>query len=156
MLTDPPDDLDPWELTHRDRLLGVPDRLTDSGGLVGDTLVHLDLRADNLLVTPSGSLVLLDWPWACTGPAWVDTVLLAIDMAANGGLDPAALVAGSSVVQDVDPGDLTDFLAGMAGMWAVSMRRPAPPGLPTIRAFQRRFHDTTLTWVRQRAAAGWW
>ena len=156
VLTDPPADLDPWELAHRDRLLGVPDRLTARGGLLGDTLVHLDLRADNLLLTPSGDVVLLDWPWACTGPAWVDTVLLAVDMAANGGLDPVALVAGSDVVQAADPADLTDFLAGMAGMWAVSMRRPAPPGLPTIRAFQRRFHDTTLAWVQTRARLGLW
>lgn len=35
-------------------------------------------------------------------------------------------------------------------MWALSMRRPAPPGLPTLRAFQREFHDAALDWVRAR------
>ena len=34
------------------------------------------------------------------------------------------------------------------------MRRPAPPGLPTLRAFQRRFHDAALAWGSRRVAAG--
>jgi hypothetical protein len=83
-------------------------------------------------------------------------VLLALDMAVHGHLDPVELVADVPVVRGADPVDVTDFLAGMAGMWAVSMRRPPPPGLPTIRRFQRRFHDATLAWVQRRAAAGLW
>jgi hypothetical protein len=51
-----------------------------------------------------------------------------------------------------DPRDVTDLLAGLAGLWAVTVRSPAAPGLPTLRAFQRRFHDAVLEWVVRRAA----
>jgi hypothetical protein len=39
-------------------------------------------------------------------------------------------------------------------MWSAAMRRPDPPGLPTVRAFQRRFHDAALAWGRRRAGTG--
>jgi hypothetical protein len=148
---DPPADLSPAEREHLDWLAEVPDRLTARGGLVGDTLVHLDLRADNLLLTDDGGVVLLDWPWAARGPAWVDSVVLALDAAVHGGLDPETLVAGSPVVTAADPRDVTDLLGGLAGLWAVTMRRPPAPGLPTLRAFQRRFHDAALDWMVRRA-----
>ncbi|GAA4310345.1 hypothetical protein GCM10023162_15630 [Klenkia terrae] len=63
LVDEPPADLTGWEREHLDRLVGVPDRLLDRGGCVGDSLVHTDLRADNLLVTPDGGTVLLDWAW---------------------------------------------------------------------------------------------
>ncbi len=156
LVDEPPADLTGWERAHLDRLVCVPDRLLDRGGCVGDSLVHTDLRADNLLVTPDGSTVLLDWAWACVGPAWVDPVLLALDMAVHGGLDPQALVEDLPAVRAADPRDVTDVLAGLTGMWGVSMRRPAPPHMPTLRSFQRRFHDAALTWVQRRATVGRW
>jgi Ser/Thr protein kinase RdoA (MazF antagonist) len=154
LAAEPPADLDPWEAARLDWLAAVPDRLSSRGGLDGETLVHLDLRADNLLLTPGGGVVLLDWAWACQGPAWLDTVVLALDVAVHGGLDPGPLVADLPVVAAADPRDVTDLLAGLAGTWAATMRRPAPPSLPTLRPFQRRFHDAALDWVRRRVAAG--
>jgi len=150
LAADPPPDLDAWEAEHLAWLAEAPMRLAARGGLAGDTLVHLDLRADNLLITPAGDVVLLDWAWAVRGAAWIDPVVLALDMAAHGGLGPEALVAGVPAVAAADPRDVTDLLLGLTGMWAAGMRRPAPPGLPTLRAFQRRFHDTALAWALRR------
>ena len=147
---DPPPDLDPWEAGRLGWLADVPVRLAARGGLVGDTLVHLDLRADNLLVTPAGDVVLLDWAWAVRGPAWIDPVVLALDVAAHGDLDPQSLVSDLPTVAAADPRDVTDLLLGMAGMWAAGTRRPAPPGLPTLRAFERRFHEAALAWTARR------
>ncbi|MCZ2819677.1 phosphotransferase [Modestobacter sp. VKM Ac-2977] len=149
---DPPADLDPWEADRLDWLAEVPARLAGRGGLTGDTLVHLDLRADNLLLRPDGELVLLDWAWAARGPAWVDPVLLSLDMAVHGGLDPATLATGLPAVAAADPADVTDLLLVLTGMWALTMRAPAPPGIPTLRAFQRRFHGVALHWARSRLA----
>ena len=150
----PPADLGPWERGHLDRLAAVPGRLTASGGLSGETLVHLDVRADNLLVTADGTVSLVDWPWAARGAAWVDTVLFALDPAVHGGVDPELLVADSPVVAAADPADVTDLLLALTGTWAQEMRRPPLPGLPTVRDFQRRFHDAALAWARQRVDAG--
>ena len=154
LAAEPPADLDPWEAARLDWLATVPDRLARGGGLAGDTLLHLDLRADNLLFTPDGGVVLLDWAWASRGAAWADPVVLALDAAVHGGLDPEAIVADLPAVTAADPRDVTDLLAGLAGLWALTMRRPAPPGIPTLRAFQRRFHDATLDWVVRRVEAG--
>ncbi|RBY78535.1 hypothetical protein DQ239_08255 [Blastococcus sp. TF02-09] len=51
------------------------------------------------------------------------------------------------------PGQVTDLVLAMTGMWARSMRRPPPPGLPTLRSFQRAFHDAALAWGMRRVAA---
>ena len=150
LATQPPADLDPWERRHLDWLAAVPDRLTASGGLSGETLLHLDLRADNLLVTPDGAVFVIDWPWAACGAAWVDTVLFALDPAVHGGVDPERLVGDSPVVAGADPADVTDLLLALTGTFAQAMRRPPPPGLPTVRDFQRRFHDAALAWARRR------
>ncbi|MGY1681108.1 phosphotransferase family protein [Geodermatophilus sp. SYSU D01176] len=150
----PPADLDPWERRHLDWLAAAIGRLTASGGLSGETLVHLDVRADNLLVTAEGAVVVVDWPWAARGAAWVDTVLFALDPAVHGGVDPELLVADSPVVAAADPADVTDLLVALTGTWAQEMRRRPPPGLPTVRDFQRRFHDAALAWARRRVDGG--
>jgi len=51
----------------------------------GVTLAHCDVRADNLLVRPDGSVVVVDRPYGCIGPAWLDTVLLAMNVPVHGG-----------------------------------------------------------------------
>ncbi len=79
--------LDPWAARHLDRLAdleaGWP-RATE-----GATLLHSDLRADNLLLTPT-RVVAVDWPWACVGAAWVDLLLLLPSVTMQGGPDPEA------------------------------------------------------------------
>jgi hypothetical protein len=49
---------------------------------------------------------------------------------------------------------VTGLLAGIAGMWAEKIRQPAPPGIPTLRAFQRAQLDATLPWIRRRTEWG--
>jgi Ser/Thr protein kinase RdoA (MazF antagonist) len=51
----------------------------------GNTLTHRDIRADNILVRADGGIVFVDWPWGCVGPAWLDTVLLALNVIVHGG-----------------------------------------------------------------------
>jgi aminoglycoside phosphotransferase (APT) family kinase protein len=119
------------------------------GCLDGDTLVHSDLRADNVLLTPGGA-VFVDWPWACRGPAWLDTLLLLMEVQRLGGHDVDALLATSPVIASADPDDLTAVLAGAAGYFLDAARRPAPPGLPTVRAFQRVQGEALMAWLAPR------
>ena len=139
---DHPADLEPWVV---DRL---PDlRAAAARGLAalatGDSVAHLDIRADNLLVRPDGRVIIVDWPWACVGPAWLDTVLLALSVVVHGG-------NADRIVAHLDPGLVTDFLAGLAGYFRHISRLPSPPGLPTVRAFQRWQADALLPWLRPR------
>jgi hypothetical protein len=45
-------------------------------------------------------------------------------------------------------------VAGIAGMFTDRARRPDPPGLPTLRRFQRDQADVMLAWLRERLFSG--
>jgi aminoglycoside phosphotransferase (APT) family kinase protein len=141
----PPPDLDPWIAPHLDQLLRWVDGVVPS--LTGDSLLHLDVRADNLLVRPDGGVVIVDWPWGARGPAWLDTLLLLVNVNLFGGHDVDALVAEHV---HADPDEVTGFLVGITGYFLDAARRPGSPGLPTVRAFQAAQGQSTLAWVRRR------
>jgi hypothetical protein len=67
-----------------------------------------------------------------------------------GGHDVDALLATSPVTAPADPDDLTAVLAGAAGYFLDAARRPVPPGLPTIRAFQRVQGEALVAWLAPR------
>ena len=142
---EPPTDLDPWVAANLGALGAAADR--GCAALVGNTLNHCDVRADNMLLRPDGSMVFVDWPWACVGPAWLDIVMLAINVIVHGG-------DGDRVLADVDPAKATDLAAGLCGYLVDVARRPPPPGLPTVRAFQRAQGDALLPWLRERLPMG--
>lgn len=116
------------------------------GVTVGDRLVHWDARADNVIVR-DGVAVLLDWAWASRGAPWLDTLLLAMDFRIQGGPDADAFLASSPVTRDVPPSDLASVVACMVGIWHDRARRPAPPGLPTIREWQAWCGAAALDWL---------
>lgn len=146
--SDPPPDLDPWARHRLDSLCAAASRATSA--LAGDTLVHFDVRADNLLLRPSGGVALIDWPWACAGPVWLDRLLLLINVRLYGGHDTEALLADLVSRTGADRRDLIAVLTGMAGFFLDSARQPAPPGLPTLRAFQRAQGDAVLSWLAEQ------
>ena len=131
------------------------DRLADlEAGWVeaasGDTLLHTDLRADNLLLTPDGEVVLVDWPWACTGAGFVDLVLFLPSVGLGGGPDPQTVIERHGLFADVDDDALLAVFAALAGFFVRQSLDPPPPGLPTVRAFQRSQAEVALTWLLPR------
>jgi aminoglycoside phosphotransferase (APT) family kinase protein len=142
--------LDPWAVRHLDRLAGL-----EAGwpaAAEGSTLLHCDLRADNLLLTPT-RVVAVDWPWACVGAAWVDLLLLLPSVAMQGGPDPEPTFGAHPLAAGADPRAVTATLAAMAGFLVEMSRLPPPPGLPTLRAFQGGQGVVALDWLRRRT--GW-
>jgi aminoglycoside phosphotransferase (APT) family kinase protein len=141
--------LDPWARRHLDRLVEL-----EAGwpaAVAGTTLLHADLRADNLLLTPT-RVVVVDWPWAATGAAWVDLLFMLPSVGMQGGPDPEAVFADHPVARDADAGAVLSVLAALTGYFLSRARRPAPPGLPTLRAFQAAQGAVALAWLRRRAA----
>jgi hypothetical protein len=65
----PPPDLDPWLRRNLDGLAASGIDLVEVVG--GDALLHTDIRSDNLLLTPDGGVVVLDWGWTCHGAPWL-------------------------------------------------------------------------------------
>jgi len=146
---DPDPTLEAWATSHLDRLVATADRA--EAALEGEQLVHGDARADNLLVRPDGTVVIVDWPWATRGAGWFDRLALLV----NVGLydDDAPL---EELRQTWLPGvpavDVDAVLAGLAGYFHDRRRLPDPPGLPTVRAFQRAQGEVVLRWLKQRWA----
>ena len=138
--------LDPWIAAGLDELIEMT--AASLRRLEGDTVVHCDIRADNLLVRPDGSMVVVDWPWALTGPDWLDRFLLLINIDLYGGHDVEQLVA--RYLPRVDPSLITGCLAGMCAFFTDAGRQPGVPGLPTLRAFQQAQADSTAAWLRRR------
>jgi hypothetical protein len=142
--------LDPWAARHLDRLADLEAGWT--AATEGPTLVHCDLRADNLLLTPT-RVVAVDWPWACAGAAWVDLLLMLPSVAMQGGPDPEPTFAAHPAAAGADPGAVTTTLAALTGFLVGASRLPPPPGLPTLRAFQLGQGLAALGWLRRRT--GW-
>lgn len=130
---DPPADLDPWAAERVDELCELAAAGLES--LDGDTLMHGDVRADNIIVQPDGTVTLVDWPHACLGPSWLDSALLMVNVLLYGGRPDVPDVARPA-------------LAGIAGFFLDGARQPPPPGLPTVRAFQKAQGDAVLAWLR--------
>jgi aminoglycoside phosphotransferase (APT) family kinase protein len=144
-----PDGLDAWYLDRLDRLGTLASEALEV--VVGDRLVHLDARADNLLVRPDGSVVVIDWPWAAVGAPWFDALTLLMNVRY---FDPGsavdAVMARHPAFTGLTAAAALRALAGLGGFFAEASTRPAPPGLPTLRRFQRDQAVATLGWLRER------
>jgi aminoglycoside phosphotransferase (APT) family kinase protein len=138
------DRLDRWWLARLDRLAAL--EATWAAHAAGDTLLHTDIRADNLLLT-GDDVVIVDWPHACRGAAVVDLVFLAPSVAMQGGPQPPDLLALSPAGRDADPGSLAATVCALAGYFTYQGLRPPPPGLPTLRAFQAAQGGVARRWL---------
>lgn len=139
--------IDPWARRHLTQLAEWETRWP--GAAAGDTLLHCDLRADNILLTPE-HVMFVDWPAAATGAAWMDVLLMLPSMALQGAGDPDSIVETHPLTRSVDPNDVTAVLVGLAGYFISRSLAPPPPGLPTVRDFQRAQGRECLAWLRRR------
>lgn len=114
----------------------------------GDTPLHTDVRPDNLLLTDCG-VVLIDWPHACRGAAFVEPVIMAPSVAMQGGPAPAELLARSRAARTAPHEALTAVVCAIAGYFTERALRPPPPGLPTVRAFQAAQGEVARRWLAQ-------
>jgi aminoglycoside phosphotransferase (APT) family kinase protein len=148
-----PDDLpglDPWARRHLDGLAGLEESWADAAE--GRSLVHADLRADNLLLTDDRVFV-VDWPWACVAQPWLDLLAMLPSVHLQGGPAPDRLFETHPVAREASPDAVTNVLAALTGFFVAHARRPPPPGLPTLREFQRAQGEVALSWLRRRT--GW-
>lgn len=142
--------LDPWARRQLAALADLEGKWAKSSE--GNTLVHVDLRADNLLIT-GNRVVVVDWPHAAIGAAWIDLLFLLPSVAMQGGPMPWELFDSHPVAQGADPERVTAVLAALAGFFIRQSHQPPPPGLPTLRQFQRDQGLPALEWLKRRT--GW-
>jgi aminoglycoside phosphotransferase (APT) family kinase protein len=138
------DRIDPWSRARLADLAAL--EATWAAHATGTTLLHSDIRADNLLVT-SGGVMVVDWPHACCGAALADLVFFAPSVAMQGGPDPAALLARSRTGRAANRDALRALVCALAGYFTERSLAPAPPGLPTVRGFQAAQGEVTRAWL---------
>jgi hypothetical protein len=120
-----------------------------SGAISGDTVVHMDLREDNVLIDGDAKVWIVDWNWPVAGAAWVDLVCLVIS-AVGDGFDGDELLAAHPLSRDVDPRRIDALLGLLWTFWEASVPKPVPHGSPHLRDHQRWYADVTATWLQQR------
>jgi len=142
--------LDEWSRRNLDRLATV--EAAWSQHAAGTALLHMDLRADNLLLTATG-VVVVDWPWACVGSPLLDVVGFAPSVAMQGGPDPARLLSMTVAGRSADRESVLALACAVAGYFTEVSMRPPDQGLPTVRAFQEAQGVVARRWVEQLLAA---
>jgi hypothetical protein len=115
-----------------ERLCGI-----DSDVLAGDTLVHGDVRSDNIYIARDGKAKLFDWNWASAGGVGVDEALWVVSLLGEGIVPVGELGEGS-----------WDVVAFYAGVLAQSAGRP---GGPRVREMQKRQLRAAVEWLGSNA-----
>jgi aminoglycoside phosphotransferase (APT) family kinase protein len=144
--------LDEWSRRHLDALADLEARAPEA--VAGDTLLHFDVRADNILFDRADDRVwFVDWPHACIGAAWLDVVAFAPSVAMQGGPSPDPLFARYPQATGADREAVNAGLAAVAGYFTRQSLLPPPPGIPTVRAFQAAQGVVAREWLATRT--GW-
>jgi Phosphotransferase enzyme family len=145
-----PPALDRWAATHLDRLAELESGWPDA--CAGATLVHGDVRADNVLLS-GDRVVFVDWPRGSIGNPAYDVVGWAPSVLLEGGPPPEDLLRLTGKAKQADADAVTVLLAAVSGYFVTHSFQPSPPGLPTLRAFQAAQGAVALEWLRERT--GW-
>ncbi|WP_235734791.1 hypothetical protein [Nocardioides alcanivorans] len=156
------DDLAPMAKLWHGRLLvgdpGLPHGLDAAdlaarvGELTGHTLVHSDVRDDNVLLGRDGRALLCDWNWAAVGPDWFDSLCLLIS-ARGDGVDVEQVIQDRPLLRNADPELLDVALAVLTGYFLAMASDAVPSNSPWLRAAQAWQGEVAWQWLRERR--GW-
>ena len=103
-----------------------------------------------MILRSDGSVVVVDWPAASIGAAFIDLDARRRPASPCEVSIPWAVAAEHPLLAAA-PAEQIDALAvALAGFFVAQSAPPAPPGLPTVREFQRLQAVTNLDWLRRR------
>jgi aminoglycoside phosphotransferase (APT) family kinase protein len=137
-----------WALANLDRLMQWEVEGIEASA--GDALVHGDLRADNILLSADG-VVIVDWPWATRGAPWLDIAAYLPSHELNGSGACWENFHSHPLSAGVSPRHERGMVATLAGFFAVTCTEPPHPALPGLREFQRAQAYPALRWLRRLA-----
>ena len=139
-------DLDPWVLGNVGRMAEL--EATTGPAFAGRTLLHADIRADNILITEA-RVVLVDWPHARVGAPWLDLLFFLPSVAMQGGPEPNEVFWKHPVANGVEPESVLAVLTGLAGFFVFGATLASQPGLPPPRRFQLAQGAEAIKWLRR-------
>lgn len=118
----------------------------------GETLVHCDLRDDNLLLGAAGEVWLCDWNWPVRGAAWLDSLILLVGPRGDG-LDVSAHIATHPLLAAVPVEDVDVVLAHLLGYFTAAADLPRVSNSPYLRTVAGWQRDVLFRWLAERR--GW-
>lgn len=137
----------PWCIDNLGLLRAHAERV--EAAVAGGRFVHGDLRPDNVLIDTTGHARLLDWPWAARGAGWEDALLYLLDLRVSDAAADVEPLRAHPVFDGSTTDDHISLLAAIGGGWFEKCRWPAPPGMTTLREFQRREALACVAWIAQ-------
>ncbi|MCU1398041.1 MAG: Phosphotransferase enzyme family protein [Acidimicrobiales bacterium] len=142
--------LDAWTRRHLKRLVDLESPWVDAAR--GTTLVHGDLRADNVIIGAHRTCV-VDWPSASVGAEWIDLVGLLPAMHLDGGPTPVEAWSRSPIGRRAPADGVDAYLCFIAGYFTRQALQPPPPNVPALRPFQHAQGVIARGWLAERT--GW-
>lgn len=118
----------------------------------GVTVVHTDVRDDNILLDRDGRVWICDWNWPVLGAPWLDSLLTLVGPRGDG-VDVEAVMAGRRLFRGVPPEAVDAVLALLVGYFLQQGDEPVPPTSPYIRQHQAWMGQVTWDWLGERR--GW-
>jgi hypothetical protein len=118
----------------------------------GDTVVHTDLRDDNVLLDDEGRAWFCDWNFPVRGAAWLDSLILLIGPRGDG-LDVDRVIAERALLREVPADHVDTVIALVTGYFLKSAADPVPPTSPYVRDHQRWQGEACWEWLCERR--GW-
>jgi hypothetical protein len=141
---------DTRDLAHADEAAALAASFVEVVG--GDTLVHTDVRDDNVLLTPDGRALLCDWNWPVIGADWLDSLIALIGPRGDG-LDVERVISERRLLRDVPAEHVDRVLAVVCGYFLKSADDPVPATSPHIRRAQAWQGAVVWDWLCERR--GW-
>jgi hypothetical protein len=138
------------ELAHLDEAAALAGRFAEA--VTGTTLVHTDVRDDNLILGADGQVWICDWNWPVTGAAWLDTLFLLIQPRGDG-LDVERILAARTLTRDVPAEHVDIVLALLSGYFLRQRSERVPPTSPYLRQHQAWCAEVCWEWLSERR--GW-
>jgi Phosphotransferase enzyme family len=138
------------DLPHLDEAAALAARFVEA--MAGETVVHTDVRDDNILLTSDGRALLCDWNWPFTGAAWLDSLFLLVGPRGDG-LDVERVIATHPLLSVVPAESIDIVLALITGYFLKSAGDPVPPSSPFIRDVQLWQGEVCWDWLCERR--GW-
>jgi hypothetical protein len=109
----------------------------------GVALLHLDVRSDNLCLTPRGA-VLVDWNFVHTGNPDLDVAAWLPSLHLEGGPLPEQVLPGAA-----------EFAAALAGYFLSRAGLAPPPTAPRVRRIQLAQGEVALAWACRELGLEW-
>lgn len=103
--------------------------------LMGNALIHMDIRSDNVCLR-NGRALVIDWPHARLANPDVDVAFWLPHLHAEGGPLPEAILPGAAALA-----------AWVAGFFCAHAGGPPLPEAPHVRPLQRMQARTALAWA---------